>query len=296
MKRKKMKINELADIMNTEERITAPKHDMDISLIQPWSIPVMKTTLPPDILQTMIKLTDEIIAEETSQDAGSDLVGQIDSEYYIVSPEGNNKLINYDVTNQTELTRYFMTAVYEFLYMCKSQCFPMADPAELRTEEWLTNMNTMWVVSQQPGECNPIHAHSNCQISAVMHLKVPEMLTSKKQHRAVDDGSIVFTSNWSGNRELSSPNITFPPRVGDFYIFGAQQQHLVYPYRCAEGQEEVERRSVSFNSTYKSRQQSEPKWERVNPDVPPIVNVGGRSVADDPSIGFPKTIDGSFHS
>ena len=129
-----------------------------------------------------------------------------------------------------------------------------------------------------------------------MHLKVPEMLTPKKQHRAADDGSLVFHSNWSGNFELSTPSISFLPKVGDFYIFGAQQQHLVYPYRCAEGQEEVERRSVSFNSTYKSRQQSEPKWERVNPDVPPIVNVGGRSVADDPSIGFPKTIDGSFHS
>jgi len=285
----------MSDIMNTEERITAPKHYMDISLIQPWSIPVMKTTLPPDILQTMIKLTDEVIADKESQNAGPDLVGQIDSEYYIVSPDGNNKLINHDATNQTELMRYFMTAVYEFLYVCKSQCFPMADPDELKKEEWLTQMNTMWVVSQQPGEYNPIHAHNNCQISGVVHLKVPEMLTPKKQHRAVDDGSIVFTSNWSGNQELSVPSITFPPRVGDFYIFGAQQQHLVYPYRCAEGQEDVERRSVSFNSIYKSRQQSEPQWVRANPDTAPI-NMGGRSVDDDPRIGFPKTIDGSFHS
>ena len=123
-------------------------------------------------------------------------------------------------------------------------------------------------------------------------LKVPEMLTPKKENRAADDGSLVFHSNWSGNYELSTPSITFPPQVGDFYIFGAQQQHLVYPYRCAEGQEDVERRSISFNACYKSRQQAEPLWERAYPDK---ASVGtGNTVDDDPrktgeihSLAFP---------
>lgn len=290
-----MKITE--ELMNTEERIATPKPDMDITMIQPWSIPVLKTTLPPDILQTMIKLTDEVIADENSQDAGPDLVGQIDSEYYIASPDGKNKLLEYDATNGTELLRYFMTAVYEFLTACKRQCFPMADKDKLKQEEWLTQLKTMWVLSQQPGEYNPIHAHTNCQISAVMHLKVPEMLTPKKQHRPADDGSLVFHSNWSGNFELSTPSISFLPKVGDFYIFGAQQQHQVYPYRCAEGQEDVERRSVSFNACYKSKLLNEQMWVRANPDIPPITGKtqGGRTVDDDPriGIGLSSVMDGS---
>ena len=49
------------------------------------------------------------------------------------------------------------------------------------------------------------------------------------------------------------PNIAIPPQVGDFYIFGAQQQHEVYPYRCKEGQEDVERRSISFNAVFQSK-------------------------------------------
>ena len=47
--------------------------------------------------------------------------------------------------------------------------------------------------------------------------------------------------------------MTIFPEVGDFYIFGAHQQHLVYPYRCKEGQEKVERRSISFNAIFTSR-------------------------------------------
>ena len=108
-------------------------------------------------------------------------------------------------------------------------------------------MLTMWIVSQQPGEYNPMHIHTQCTVSTVMYLKIPKMLPSRKEHRPNDDGSILFASNASRDVDFSNPNTTYHPRVGDFFIFGAQQQHAVYPYRCAEGQKDVERRSVSFN-------------------------------------------------
>ena len=34
-------------------------------------------------------------------------------------------------------------------------------------------------------------------------------------------------------------------------MFGALQQHLVYPYRCEEG--DPERRSISFNAVFQSK-------------------------------------------
>ena len=34
-------------------------------------------------------------------------------------------------------------------------------------------------------------------------------------------------------------------------MFGAQQQHAVYPYRCEEG--DPERRSISFNAVFQSK-------------------------------------------
>ena len=114
-------------------------------------------------------------------------------------------------------------------------------------------MLSMWIVSQYPNEYNPAHLHTQCQISAVMYLKVPEMLPSRKEHRANDDGSILFFGNASRDIDLSVPQMVCQPNVGDFYIFGAHQQHAVYPFRCAEGQKETERRSISFNAIFQSK-------------------------------------------
>ena len=98
-----------------------------------------------------------------------------------------------------------------------------------------------------------MHIHTQCQISTVMYLKIPKMLPSKKEHRPLDDGSILFASNASRDVDFSVPNIVIHPAVGDFFIFGAQQQHSVYPFRCAEGQKDVERRSISFNAIFQSK-------------------------------------------
>ncbi len=38
------------------------KTEMEVELLQPWSTFVMKTQLPPEVLQKMLKITDEIVA------------------------------------------------------------------------------------------------------------------------------------------------------------------------------------------------------------------------------------------
>jgi hypothetical protein len=108
----------------------------------------------------------------------------------------------------------------------------------------------MWVVSQQPNEYNPIHIHTECQLSCVMYLKVPKFEPSKKSHRDIDDGSITFISNASTDNEFTSPTLTLRPSAGDFFIFSAKQLHTVYPYRCTKG--DPERRSVSFNAIFET--------------------------------------------
>ena len=220
------------------------KYEMDITVLQPWSTPVIKTKLPPEVLQTMIEITDQVIADKEAKSWGDNLAGQIDSEL----------LIEQNILEQTGMLGFFMGAVRQFVMMCKCQQLPDHIEA-IQKEEWLTQMLTMWVVSQYPNEYNPAHLHTQCQISTVMYLKVPEMLPSKKEHRANDDGSILFFGNASRDVDLCEPQLVCPPKVGDFYIFGAHQQHAVYPYRCAEGQKETERRSISFNAIFQSKSQ-----------------------------------------
>jgi len=213
------------------------EYEIEVDLIQPWSVPVMKTTLPPDVLQTMIEISDLVIADKELKSYGHTLAGQIETELEIES----------NILKQTGVMDFFLDVVRQFVIMCKCQMMPGLEQA-IQKEKWLTQILSIWIVSQQPGEYNPMHVHTQCQISSVMYLKVPKMLPSKKEHRLSEDGSILFVSNSSRDIELNIPSITFPPQVGDFYIFGAQQQHTVYPYRCEEG--DPERRSISFNATF----------------------------------------------
>ena len=227
------------------------KYDMEVQLIQPWSVPIFKTTLPPDVLQTMIDISDLVIADKDAQSHGEYLVGQnalFDTEL----------LIEHKLLEQTGIMGFFLGAIQQFVIQCKCQMHPDRIP-EMQQAEWLTDITKMWIISQQPNEYNPLHVHTGCQISSVMYLKVPKMLPSKKEHRPNDDGSILFTSNVARDIDFSTPNIAIPPQVGDFYMFGAHQEHAVYPYRCEEGQEDVERRSISFNAVYKSS-----GWHRWN--------------------------------
>jgi len=218
------------------------RYEMNIEMIQPWSVPVFKTTLPPDVLQTMIEISDQVIADKDAKSHGEYLAGQIDTEL----------LVEHILLEQTGVMGFFLGSIRQFVIQCKCQQMPGFEQV-VQKEEWLTQMLTMWIISQQPNEYNPLHIHTECTISSVMYLKVPKMLPSKKEHRSLDDGSILFTSNASRDVDFSVPNINFFPAVGDFYMFGAQQQHAVYPYRCAEGQKDAERRSISFNAIFQSK-------------------------------------------
>ena len=224
------------------------KYELNIKLIQPWSVPVFKTELPPDILKTMIEISNQIMADKEAKSWGVNLAGQIDTEL----------AIDYTTLEKTGVLGFFLGAIRQFVIVCKCQLHP-DKITEMQQEEWLTDITNMWIISQQPGEYNPIHIHTQCHFSSVMYLKVPKMLPPKKEHRQDDDGSILFVSNSSRDLDFSTPSITIPPQVGDFYIFGAEQQHAVYPYRCEEGQKDTERRSISFNAVFKSS-----GWHRWN--------------------------------
>ena len=166
------------------------------------------------------------------------LAGQIDNEPLI-----DHNLLSHETTN------YFREMVQEFVIRCKCQTFPPLSDS-IRQQKLFVEIIRLWAISQKPNEYNPIHFHKNCNISAVMYIKIPKMLPSRKEHRKSDDGSIVFTGNVSRELELSMPTVTIPPEVGDFFIFGANQQHSVYPFRCAKGEKNIERRSISFNANF----------------------------------------------
>jgi|TARA_B110000305_G_scaffold225267_1_gene271670 uncharacterized protein (TIGR02466 family) len=228
-----------------QEKISKKENDalsleMPIDLLQPWSVPLMRTKLPPYVLDRMIEISDDMISDEKSISHGARLAGQIKTEL----------TVDTELLKKNDLDKFFHAMIKQFVIFAKIQQSPY-NVETIRKETWLSQMLSMWVVSQKTGEYNPIHFHTECQISAVMYLKVPKFLPSEKEHRQHDDGSITFISNASLDKDFSHPNMTIRPVVADFFIFGSNQLHSVNPYWCEEG--DSERRSVSFNANFMSQ-------------------------------------------
>ena len=216
------------------------KFQMHFDLLQPWSTFVMKTQLPPPILEKMIRITDKIVDNaENEKSHGEHLAGQIKDELWV----------DHEILEREELMGFFLDVVRNFVIQqtCQNQPFERKGILE---EEWYTQMLSMWVISQKDNEYNPCHIHTECAVSTVMYLKIPKYLPTRKSHRE-DDGAINFTNNAGKDGYWGSPTMTLQPRVGDFFIFPASQQHFVYPFRTEDG--EGERRSVSFNAIFTSK-------------------------------------------
>jgi len=210
--------------------------EMQAEFLQPWSTFVMKTKLPPQILEKMIKISDEIVENKESVTRwGHELAGQIDDEF-LIEP----KIL------ERELMAFFSNMCRTYIVQAYCQNSPFKKEEYLK-EKWIIEMTSMWIVSQKDNEYNPIHVH-DAHLSSVMYLKIPEYLPARKSHN--EDGAIVFTNNSSIDKIWGVPSITILPEVGDFYIFPATQVHQVYPFRTPDGK--GERRSVSFNVLYSS--------------------------------------------
>jgi len=229
------------------------KTEMPVELLQPWSTFVMKTQLPPPILEKMLKITDEIITNtETAISWGDNLAGQIKDEF----------VLDLEILGQEDLTAFFLDMTRQFVIQQTLQkaYAPLVKEAILN-DEWYTEILDMWIISQKDNEYNPIHMHTNCHISTVMYLKIPEYLPSRKSHKNKvsyamgEDGAICFINNAVRDQIWATATMTILPAVGDFYIFPASQGHQVYPFRTPDGK--GERRSVSFNATFTTKEEQE---------------------------------------
>ena len=217
---------------------------MHFELLQPWSTFVMKTKLPPPILEKMIRITDKIVDNaENEKIQGEHLAGQIKNELWV----------DHEILEREELMGFFLDISRNFVIqqMCQSRPF---ERQTILNDEWYTQMLSMWIISQKDNEYNPCHVHTECALSTVMYLKIPEYLPSRKSHRK-DDGAINFTGPGAKDPFWGNPNMTYQPQVGDFFIFPASHQHFVYPFRTPDGK--GERRSVSFNVVFSNKTEQE---------------------------------------
>ena len=217
----------------------AESFQMTYVLHKPWADILFDTKLPPAVLEKMIQISDEILSDSNRTNWGNNLAGQIKDEP-LVPPQ---KL------KEQNLTDFFGNMVLEYVHQCNLQKAPPqyhGDMERLKNSIKVT-INSMWIVEQQAGEYNPLHVHTNCDISSVMYLKTPNFLPSQKPERD-DDGAILFVgSSGAGASKLKMATVKVKPFPGQFFIFPSHMQHAVYPYKTNDN---IARRSVSFNAAF----------------------------------------------
>jgi len=222
--------------MNEEN--TPQSFKMSYILHRPWSDILFETTLPPTVLEKIIEISDEVLADSKRISWGGNLAGQIKEEL----------LIEPKLLKKENLLDFFGNMVQEYVHQCNLQQAPSGQHQHIETvkNHIHVTMNSMWIVEQQPGEYNPIHTHTGCDVSAVMYLKAPNFLPSEKTKRD-DDGTIYFIGSSSAKGKLKTNSLKVKPTPGAFFIFPSHLQHTVYPYKTNDN---FARRSVSFNASF----------------------------------------------
>ena len=214
------------------------KYEMSYHLHTPWADILLQTTLPPIVLEKMIVISDKVLADSKRINWGNNLAGQIKEE----------PLITPELLQNDNLIDFFGNAIIEYVHQCNLQKTSADHAARIESakEKEYNNVNieSMWIVEQQPGEYNPIHIHTNCDISTVMYLKVPIFLDSEKPERS-DDGATYFIGDAGACSNLKHNMIKIIPKPGQLFIFPSHMIHTVYPYKTNDN---FARRSVSFNA------------------------------------------------
>ena len=212
-----------------------------------------KIIMPKEIVSDLISITDKSI--NSNEDFGYALAGQIKDEKVLTKKD----LGPIWAWLENEVNLYIKTILKDIDINFKPRS------ASSENLEIDASIESMWTVSQVENEYNPVHYHGdvksfedlspNCQVSSVLYLKIPKRSTRKlKNKKSNPDGFIEFISQGFGTtlQSLSSGSMRFKPIVGHLYIFPSWLLHTVYPF-VGKG----ERRSISFNSSYKVDKKSE---------------------------------------
>ena len=232
-----MKVKNLLD--DNEMKPTEPPkgEPIPIQVISPWSNIIVKTKIPDQVFEKLLELYEYTMKNKKS--FGSQLVGQVDDEPE-VTPEILQKF--------PEWSHFCLQTVEQF-FRHQSEINFIGEPEKLqmlKSENYMSKINTMWFVNQKPNEYNPIHIHTNCKVSAICYLKTPKQQVKGRKDHYQADGKVTFTNNTGTDMNFANHQCSFEPKAGDFYIFPALQHHAVWPYRSADPDDL--RVSLSFNA------------------------------------------------
>ncbi|MEC7984201.1 MAG: putative 2OG-Fe(II) oxygenase [Myxococcota bacterium] len=211
------------------QAIGAQEPSKQPTMLYPFGPAIFRTRMSDSMVKELNAAIDWVKSDlQASEmlDWSDQLVGKVEQEVIIPKPAFQPHLS----WLAQQVRMYVHTA---FQRVGKNDLSPL----EVRFVSW-------WAVRTLAGDFNPVHFHTDCDLSMVGYLAVPdweEELAEDAMDHYPCKGYIEFLD---GRPQLfSNHRIKFRPQIGDLYIFPSWIQHTVYPFHKSEG----ERRSFSAN-------------------------------------------------
>ena len=211
----------------------------------PFGPPIGHATLPKELVNDFNKGCDDIIKDKEllkSSDHSHALVGQVEQEL----------LIPADIINKwgkwlgAQVRAYVSGYFNQFDIPEQNILTASKEQASQAVDRIQTNVKSAWYIRSFAGDYTPLHTHTDCELTCVGFLKVPDFSNERKKtpHGKGSNGVLEVLNNTGSADNLSFENdsIGFTPKVGNWYLFPANLRHAVYPFRC-----DGERRSFSIN-------------------------------------------------
>ena len=204
--------------------------ELDTTILSPFGPRILCVKLPDNIIERINHLGD---TQQNKNNMDGRLAGQIKDE-----PELTNEEMD-----SIGIKKIFMDIGQQYVHTILSDKHHF----DYNKDDFYINMKFVsgWIVNQKENEYNPIHYHSNCSISAVLYLKVPEFRPRGFVGKKNIDGYIEFINSTVDHSMLSAGSYLVKPQVGQLLMFPSTLLHTVYPFQGPE-----ERRSLAFNLDY----------------------------------------------
>ena len=212
----------------------------------PFGPPIGHAELPKEMIDDLNKGCDKIAKDKElskSEDWSQNLVGNVEQEI-LIPKDILNKWGNWFATQ----VKAYIAQYLAQMYIPEQQLFK----TDLPYEEVVKNVGSKtsitvlsaWYVRSFAGDYNPIHTHTECELTCVGFLKTPDFAKENRKKNSSSNGELQLISNGGGEARhfFENDSIRFIPKVGNWYLFPSNIRHLVYPFRCGG-----ERRSFSIN-------------------------------------------------
>jgi len=215
----------------------------------PFGPPIGYAELPKELINDFNKSCDDIVKDEElskSHDWSPYLVGQVEQEIVIPS----------DILNKWgkwfgAQVREYVSGYFNQLYIPEQNMIEAdRNTASIAISKMQIDVVAAWYIRSFAGDYNPVHTHSNCHLTCVGYLKVPDLSKERKkggsnrvQKKYSPAGNLeILSSVGVTNSVFENDRISFTPKVDNWYVFPANIRHGVYPFSC-----DGERRSFSIN-------------------------------------------------